>query len=301
MSVFRPDDVLAGFHAVFPDGDDSGLVHAGEQWVPTSLVIGEHAHRVWELYLQTRGASHWRVGTGEYRLAAGHFLAVPPSAAHTMVGRPSASHHFVYAGVELAAVWRRHPVLAGPWTPPRPLHLPAAESLQAPFRQLVREAGMRLPYRLEGIVAAVDHLVVAATRLISSSPTGTPIVAVHPAVQTARKLLDEHYDRPMPLADLAGATGLSANYLVELFTREVGLPPHRYLLERRIDRAKELLDHADLPITRIAHELGYASGQHFARSFRQGVGCSPSEFRRRFSTEPSTEPRLAQPQAGDHQ
>ena len=76
-------------------------------------------------------------------------------------------------------------------------------------------------------------------------------------------------------------------------------PPHRYLLERRIDRAKELLDHADLPITRIAHELGYASGQHFARSFRQGVGRSPSEFRRRFKTAASPGPDIAQPQAGD--
>jgi AraC family transcriptional regulator len=293
-SVFRPDDVLAGFHAVFPDGEETGLVHAGEQWVPTSLVIGEHAHRVWELYLQTRGASHWRLGTREYRLASGHFLAVPPGVAHTMVGRPSASHHFAYAGVALAAVCRRHPALARPWTLPRPFHVPGAESLQVPFRQLVREAGMRLPYRREGFVIAVDHLVVAATRLISSSPTGTPIVAVHPAVQAARRLLDEHYDRPLPLADLARATGLSANYLVELFTREVGLPPHRYLLERRIDRAKELLDHADLPITRIAHELGYASGQHFARSFRQGVGCSPSEFRRRFQTVPSPGPDVAQ-------
>lgn len=82
------------------------------------------------------------------------------------------------------------------------------------------------------------------------------------------------------MADLAAGTGLSAGHLAELFTRDVGMPPYQYLLERRLERAVELLVDSDLPITSIALEVGFGSGPHLSRAFREAMSCSPREYRR---------------------
>jgi AraC family transcriptional regulator len=68
---------------------------------------------------------------------------------------------------------------------------------------------------------------------------------------------------------------------VEVFRRGVGVPPHQYLLARRVERAREPLAQTDLPVADVALEVGFASGQHFARVFRRLEGCSPREHRRR--------------------
>jgi AraC family transcriptional regulator len=58
------------------------------------------------------------------------------------------------------------------------------------------------------------------------------------------------------------------------------VPPHRYLLERRIERAAELLAGTDLPVTAVALEVGFASGPHLSRAFRAATGCTPRDYRR---------------------
>ena len=62
------------------------------------------------------------------------------------------------------------------------------------------------------------------------------------------------------------------------FRRSLGIPPYRYFVARRIDRAKELLAHSTADITAIATEAGFASPSHFSATFKARVGCTPSEF-----------------------
>ncbi|MGH7215100.1 MAG: helix-turn-helix transcriptional regulator, partial [Tepidisphaeraceae bacterium] len=91
-----------------------------------------------------------------------------------------------------------------------------------------------------------------------------------------------HYTEPWRLADLGRMVGVSPNHLVQLFTRDVGVSPHRYLVQRRIERAKELLRQSDVPITQLALDLGFSSSQHFAKTFRQMAKCPARRFRQRY-------------------
>lgn len=298
VTLLRPAGLLAGFHAEVAEDGGAGLVHAGEQWAPTSLFIGVHRHSVWELYLQAAGTSRWRVGEDVRVLEPGAVLAVPPGVAHAMAGRPSARHHFSYAAVDVAAVLARRPGLApvwagqdgrdgsagspardrpGAWTGREAWHAPAGSALEGPFRRLVREVTARPAHGRDGLELAVDGLVLEATRLRQGGGGGTALV--HPAVQAARDLLDGAYDRPWRLPDLAARAGLSPNHLAELFTRDTGLTPHRYLALRRLERAAELLRQTDLPVTAIAADLGFASPSHLARAFRARYGRSPRAWR----------------------
>ncbi|MEU8227620.1 AraC family transcriptional regulator [Kribbella sp. NPDC048915] len=271
MPLHRPSGLRAGFHA---DGfaPDSGLLHAGEQWVPEQFLIEPHEHPVWEIYLQQHGVTHWMAGGESYALHPGHLFAVPPGVRHHLASR-SGNHHFYFAAIDLDVVAKRQPDLR---MPRAVLHREAGELAYA-FGQLVRELTTRYEYAETGLVLAVDHLVLAVSR--SLAPTAVPQLAMHPAVRTVRRLLDQEFDRRWTLKELAERVALAPAYLAELFAAELGRPPHRYLNERRIDRARQLLETSDMTITALALSLGFSSSQHFARVFRQYTGRTPTSVR----------------------
>ena len=277
----RLPGVLSGFHVEGdPSGAGTGLLHGGESWASTSYAIDAHRHDGWELYLQADGRTAWRVAGRPVELLPGHVLAVPPGTLHEMVERPSARHHFFYAGVDLAAVGRRHPALLPAWQDAPLLHAVDGSALVVPFRRLVRELGHELPLAAVGISTAVDALVLEATRVLHVPGGRVHLAAVHPAVARARSLLDDRCTEPWTVPGLARAVGLSTGHLAEAFSREIGVAPHRYLVERRVERATELLTGTDLPITAIAHELGFSSSSHFSRVFTSTVRVTPRTYRR---------------------
>ena len=80
---------------------------------------------------------------------------------------------------------------------------------------------------------------------------------------------------------LARVSGVSEAHFARSFKEAFGVPPHRYLLTRRIERAKALLRDTDLAITEIAFQTGWNSLGTFGRIFRDITGESPSELRAR--------------------
>jgi AraC family transcriptional regulator len=99
-------------------------------------------------------------------------------------------------------------------------------------------------------------------------------------VRRAREYLETNLDKDIGLEDLSRLLGLSSFHLCRAFKQSTGLPPHRYLMARRIERAKELLATSGLPLTEIALACGFGSSQHFAAAFRKATGLTPSEYRR---------------------
>jgi AraC family transcriptional regulator len=81
------------------------------------------------------------------------------------------------------------------------------------------------------------------------------------------------------LADLARETCLSSFYFARAFKASTGVPPHRYLVQLRITKARELLEATNLPIGEIAAQVGYDDPSYLARLFRREVGLAPSAYR----------------------
>jgi AraC-like DNA-binding protein len=84
-----------------------------------------------------------------------------------------------------------------------------------------------------------------------------------------------------PVARLARVSGVSEAHFARAFRDAFGLPPHRYLLTRRIERATALLRGTDSPILDIALDAGWKSLGTFGRTFRDVTGESPTDFRAR--------------------
>lgn len=84
-----------------------------------------------------------------------------------------------------------------------------------------------------------------------------------------------------PVSRLARVSGVSPAHFARAFKQAFGVPPHRYLLTRRIERAIALLRDTDLPITEVAFRTGWESLGTFGRTFRDVTGESPSANRAR--------------------
>ena len=93
--------------------------------------------------------------------------------------------------------------------------------------------------------------------------------------------LADNLDRDVDLRAIAHEASLSPYYFTRQFTAYVGVPPYRYLIGLRIDRAMQLLRETELSVTQICHRVGFNSLSHFTTTFRQHTGVSPSAYRRR--------------------
>ena len=285
----HPPGVLAGFHADRPDAGVPELLHIGEQWASRRLFIPSHSHAVWEFYLQISGESRWDAPGETCTLTPGAFFAAPPHVPHRMHERPDDRHHFFFAAVDLAAVCARLPALAPAWQQDSPIFRPRGEALMPPFRQLIREVSLALPHRTAGIRLALDAVVLEAARLAETPAPGEAhsLTLRHPAVLRAKELLDHQSERPWRLPDLARLAGVSAHHLVECFTREVGVSPHRYLLAVRVRLAQEMLTGSDIAVSDLALELGFSSSQHFAATFKRLTGETAQGYRARGREHPA--------------
>ena len=91
--------------------------------------------------------------------------------------------------------------------------------------------------------------------------------------------MDAASQEEWPIRRLASVSGVSEAHFARSFKQAFGIPPHRYLLTRRIERAKALLRDTDLSITDIAFQTGWNSLGTFGRIFRDITGESPGELR----------------------
>ncbi|KOQ79779.1 AraC family transcriptional regulator [Stenotrophomonas maltophilia] len=97
----------------------------------------------------------------------------------------------------------------------------------------------------------------------------------------AKDRIDHASHEDWPVARLAEVSTVSAAHFARSFKQAFGLPPHRYLLSRRIERAVAMLRDTDLPVTEIAAQTGWSSLGTFGRIFRDITGDSPGNVRER--------------------
>ena len=125
----------------------------------------------------------------------------------------------------------------------------------------------------------------AAKRLGSSGRTAIESASQDPELLRrllrAKDRMDAAAHEDWPVQRLARVSCVSAAHFARCFKSAFGLPPHRYLLTRRIERAVALLRDTDLPIIDVAYQTGWKSLGTFGRTFRDITGESPGDVRAR--------------------
>jgi AraC family transcriptional regulator len=116
----------------------------------------------------------------------------------------------------------------------------------------------------------------------TTSGAAKPLRGGLPAWQQKRvvEFIQEHLAEEISLTALAALVDLSLYHFARAFKESFGTPPHRYLMVRRIERARSLLQTPALSVTQIGMQLGFREASSFTRAFRKLTGLTPTEYRR---------------------
>jgi AraC family transcriptional regulator len=123
---------------------------------------------------------------------------------------------------------------------------------------------------------ATRLLVLQTKKKVSDSKSGRAL----PAWRLCHVIeyIDAHLDQDLSLAELAGVAGFSRSHFQPLFKQAVGIPVHRFVLERRVERARLRLLEGEKSVMQISLEAGFAHPSHMARCMRRILGVSPSQI-----------------------
>lgn len=95
------------------------------------------------------------------------------------------------------------------------------------------------------------------------------------------RYIEKHIAYPITVAQLAGAVFLGESQFYERFKQATKITPHQYLVKKRLDKAKKMLEEGRFTISQISDATGFSSASVFSHIFSRQVGCSPSQYRKR--------------------
>jgi len=256
---------------------------------------GRHSHETYTFGLIEAGVEEFEYGSRVLRAGRGAVALLDPDVVHTGHAATPAGWTYrvlypqVHVVTEIAAElgWRK----GTPRFADTVLYDEATAALLRSAHQAAEygdqlASSTLLTNALAGLLSAHATIGVAAS---TSGPAGLAgsARAVWPAAQSrapaavrmVRDLLTERLTEPPSLAELAALTGLSQFSLLRAFRSATGLPPHAYLNQLRVRRARLLLDDG-LPPADVAAATGFADQAHLTRHFKRVVGVPPAAYQR---------------------
>jgi len=243
-----------------------------------------HAHAAYAVATVLAGSLAVVVGGRTATLAAGESALITVGEAHSAHARRAEllSVHVQPVALDelLAELGWQHPAAYPVFRAP----VATDPTLSALARQLGDELAGERPGQSMMLDALVQQLAVHLLRAhlrVRRAPTieRTRFGPVDRRLRRAIELMHAHADEEIGLAELAEAASLSPSHFAHLFKDLVGLTPHGYLTNLRIERARALLVETELPITEIAARVGFRSPGYFATIFKAVAGISPRAYR----------------------
>ncbi|MFG6487102.1 AraC family ligand binding domain-containing protein [Roseateles sp. BYS78W] len=235
----------------------------------SARAFGRHTHDEFGIGLIERGAQKSASGRGIVEAGAGDLITVNPGEVHD--GKP-----FDASGRR----WRMLYI-----APDRLLDAAADIEPGASFEfeaPVIRDARLSARFRTlfnavttEDALRSETALLTLAVQLMKPSRAGKP--AVNAGVAAAREHIDDDPAASPTLRDLAARAGLSRYQFLRAFTHLTGLPPHAYLLQRRVQHARQLVRDG-LPLAEAAAASGFADQSHMTRCFVRSFGLTPGAF-----------------------
>lgn len=104
-------------------------------------------------------------------------------------------------------------------------------------------------------------------------------------MERVKEYIDGNFGQEITRNDIAEQVYLNPDYLSRLFKKETGMSISAYLLKKRIDTAKELLEHTTMPVNVISMYVGYHNYPYFTRIFHENTSYSPNEYRKKKKRE----------------
>lgn len=237
-----------------------------------------HSHDYYVIAMVGQGIQSFQCEGNSYETPPDGLIFINPGEVHT--GEPVDEH-----GYELLSIYPTtehiHMVMAdltgdGVTLPyfvsPRGDNGQAAAELRALYRALRHQ---------QGSLACESRYFLVLSRLIRLF-ANTHVREFRPgnerrAVRKAMAFIHQNYDQNISLTQLAEHVNLSRYYLIRVFQNEVGMPPHRYLDNVRIQKAQQMIEDG-CSLADVARRSGYSSQSHLTQRFKRVIGVTPGRY-----------------------
>ncbi|QEM67494.1 AraC family transcriptional regulator [Geobacter sp. FeAm09] len=240
-----------------------------------------HSHPEFCVGAVTEGVTLTTVRGTTHALFPGSLVLIAPEEVHSCNPRAGVPRSYLMAYLDVPWCRSIQEALFGPrerFTPPAPVLL-ENEPLFSAFVELAQLLASDAPTREKGArMTRFCGDLFAAAGDPAAVPDHTTADGIIPEVKS---YLARHPERNITLDELAAAFRCTPCHLLRSFKKIVGLPPHAFLLNARIERAKQLLRDG-VPVARVAQETGFADQSHFHRVFRRTLAATPRQYRHGF-------------------
>ena len=257
--------------------------------------LPRHSHEDYQFCLSLDFPGEYRYRGSSLGVPVGSLSIIHPGEMHSARDpadrRKTANYRLMYVGTDLLREAASE--VAGRATS-EPFFSPIVLDGELVGRFLRLHASLGEPAsELERGSRLMSVLTQLVLRHAGTGPRYDPPARAPGAVELVREYLHDNYAQNVSLEELARQANLSPYHLNRIFSREVGLPPHRYQIAVRVGRARELLARGT-PIARVAAETGFADQSHLTRTFKRLVQVPPGRYRPQNSKDvqdPGPEPR----------
>lgn len=227
-----------------------------------------HVHEQWTLLLVDAGGVDYTLDRERRQAVAQRLTVLPPGVAHD--GRSASPGGFDKRVVYVDSRWLPERLVGAAVRAPSPRDVRLVGAVDALHRCLLDPAAD--PVETESRLALVaERVALHLDRRAPDPREGRDAVL---ALRVRQRLDAE----AVTLDELARELGTHPSHLVRVFGREYGLPPHRYVVARRLDRARRLLLDG-VPIAEVAVATGFHDQSHLTRHFRALLGTTPGAYR----------------------
>ncbi|HYG89586.1 MAG TPA: AraC family transcriptional regulator [Azospirillum sp.] len=235
------------------------------------VCYGMHSHQTFSIGLVTGGRSEYRIGRVRHEVTAGAVVLMNPEETHAC--NPLEDLPWSYRMLYVDVPWLTGVQQGNGFTP----YATVLSTDPALYRQL--KGLFDVLFDTESDVMSKEY---AATAFFADlhhrlGQTCDPVGDTHSGLKRAAEFITSHCTRPLRLADICAASGLSPSYLVRAFKARYGLTPHAYQINRRIQYGQKELRRGR-PIVDVALEAGFADQAHFQRAFKRHVAATPRQY-----------------------
>lgn len=228
--------------------------------------IPPHQHECFELVYYLEGLGTTNIGARSYHFRPGTFALIPPDHKHDENHSEDAAVLFVgfnAASAGLAA-------LSGVYEDDR------EEMVKHTMQRMKEEFSRKREGFAELMNLQMSEITLHLLRLLG---TGSLPVPSEDRIQFVMNYMNEHYRHKLSVETLSEMSGYSYDRFRHIFKERYGLSPLRYLLLKRLDYAKSLLQHTQMHISEIASEAGFVNDAQFCNMFKRETGQTPRGFR----------------------
>lgn len=234
---------------------------------PSGTYMPMHRHNCCELVYYITGTGLTCLEHLEYRYAPNTYTIIPSGMPHDERRREETDVLFVGFSLTSRDLSALQPGLFRDATGSPVLGL---------LLDMKEELHEKRAYYAEKLNMKISEALIRHMRLSASGAVERP----DDSLLYARSFMDEHFCQKISIEDLAAMVGYSYHHFRHLFKHKFGVSPIRYLIDQRLDKARGLLRHTELPVTSVALECGFSNDAQFCTIFKRETGETPLAFRR---------------------